>query len=258
MAIRQPAPGLIAMAENLDAFGIEAHRRRIAHLRSLLVAADGREAKVTGLVEHDVKPSHTTSFEHPVGILESRQRVGSKGGVGPVRGVRSFRDGVSHRADYEESDTDDTSDSLTPGSARAAIALCDRFDAVLAVAEPTSDDAPRIPTPAMKAIVSGIAAFLAFNGMKPLSGEIQILTGRPYGLPALRARPRPGTYEPVADVPPEELQWWLPPVIGFRSDHVSTFRRVSLALDADRFDWKVDAVTLLRAAAAAEEAKRSS
>lgn len=258
MAIRQPPAGLIAMAENLDAFGVEAHRRRIAHLRSLLVAADGHETTVTGLVEHDVKPSHTTTFEHPVGILESRQRVGSRGGVGPVRGVRSFRDGVSHRADYEESDTDDTSDSLTPGSARAAIALCDRFDAILAVAETTSDDAPRIPTPAMKTIVSGIAAFLAYNGMRPLSGEIQILTGRPYGLPVLRSRPNSGTYEPIPGVSFEELQWWLPPVIGFRNDHVSTFRRVSLALDADRFDWKIDAVALLRSAAAAEEAKRAS
>jgi hypothetical protein len=258
VAIRQPSPGLIAMADNLDAFGVEAHRRRIGHLRSLLVAAADLPSKVTGLIDRDIKPSHTTTFEHPVGILESRQSVGSRGGIGPVRGVRSFRDGVSHRADYEESDTDDTMDSLTPGSAKAAIALCDRFDAILAVAETASDDAPRIATPAMRAIVSGLASFLAFNGMKPPTGDIQILTGRPYGLPVLRSRPKSGTFEAVADVSAEELQWWLPPTVGFHSDHVSSFRRVSLTLEADRFDWNVDAVALLRAAAAAEEARRAS
>ena len=92
-------------------------------------------------------------------------------------------------------------------------------------------------------ILTGLAAYLMETGMRLQTQEVSLWTGRPYGLPGIKARDDRGDFRDVEGIDLAELDLWMPDVACMRE---RSFGPANLRFAPRDVDWRVDAIEMLR------------
>lgn len=238
MTVSRMPEDMVVLAEAMDPIAIDAHLRRVEAMIAMLQERRDGEVRTIGYDPNYPKPRHTTTFGDDSVIVECSQQRDIRDV--PKRTIRTY--GAQHLYDarYDETETSDPSDMLDPSDIEDAIRLAERFRDMLARMVP---DRERNPHPARPSILTGLAAYLMETGIRLQTQEVSLWTGRPYGLPGMKARDDRGDFRDVEGVDLTELDLWMPDVACMRE---RSFGPANLRFAPRDVDWRVDAVEMLR------------
>lgn len=238
MTVSRMPEDMIVLADGIDAIAIDAHLRRVEAMIAMLDERRDGDVNTTGYDPNYPKPRHTTRFGDDSVIVECSQQRDIRDV--PKRTVRIFGSQDLYRAEYDETETSDPSDALDPSDVEDAIRLAERFRDMLSRMVP---DRERNPHPARPGILTGLAAYLIETGIRLQTKEVSLWTGRPYGLPGVKARDDRGDFRDVEGIDLAELDLWMPDVACMRE---RSFGPANLRFAPRDVDWRVDGIEMLR------------
>jgi hypothetical protein len=232
---------MVVIADGMDVFALESHERRLDAMTRMFEERRGQKVETRGLDTRHTKPRHVTTFGDDSVIVECSQGRDIRNE--PKRTIRIFGSEHLYDAQYGEMDTSNPLDLMEHSDIEAAIDLATRLRSMVSRARPARE---RDEHHGFSPIADALAAYFIHEGLPTPEREFSLWTGRPYGMPSITVRDDRGEFKMMPAVDAAELDRWLPPVASFQGGF---FRQANLKANPGEFDWKVDAIEMLRLAA---------